>query len=89
MGVLAGLLLTDSWTTIVDLQLELEDREVIIPMASLYPLLDRLAGVNFVERKDEPGSKGRPKAFYRITHNGRCVVSLGHTIAKSLESERS
>ena len=87
IGVLAGLLLAGNWTTIVDLQLELEDRELMIPMASLYPLLDRLAEVGFVARKDEPGAKGRPKAFYRITHTGRCAVSLGDAVAKSLIKE--
>lgn len=87
IGVLAGLLLIGRWTTIVDLQLELEDRNVIIPMASLYPLLDRLAAVRLVARKDEQGAKGRPKAFYRITHTGRCAVSLGQAVAKSLVEE--
>jgi Transcriptional regulator PadR-like family len=87
MAVLAGLLIARTWRTIVDLQLELEDRSVFIPMASLYPLLDRLVGIGLVARKDEQGPKGRPKAFYIITHTGRRAVSLGHAVAKSLGQE--
>lgn len=92
MGTLAGLLLAGGWTTIVDLQLVLEDNEVIIPMASLYPLLDRLVAIGFVARKAEQGSKGRPskgrpKSFYQVTHSGRCAVALGQAVSKSLNRE--
>jgi hypothetical protein len=82
-ALIATVLLVGTWTTIVDLQLELEDRNVLIPMASLYPLLERLVAIGFIERKSEQGSKGRPKAFYRITHTGRCAVTLVQAVAKS------
>lgn len=85
MAVLAGLLVTLTWTTVVDLQFELENRGMIIPMASLYPLIDRLVKIGFVSRRDETGAKGRPKAFFCITHIGRSAVSLGDAIAKSRE----
>ncbi len=86
IGALAGLLLTSTWTTVVDLQFELENRGMIIPMASLYPLLERLVKIGFVSRREEAGAKGRPKAFFCITHIGRSAVSLGDTIAKSHET---
>jgi hypothetical protein len=82
-ALIATVLLIGTWTTIVDLQLELEDRNLMIPMASLYPLLDRLVTIGLIERKNEPGPKGRPKAFYRITHTGRCAMTLVHAVAKS------
>lgn len=71
------------WIGVVALQLELEDHGVEIPMASLYPLLERLLAIGFIAKRDEPGPKGRPRAFYHITHTGRHAVSLANAVAKS------
>ena len=87
IGALAGLLVTSTWTTVVDLQFELENRGMIIPMASLYPLLDRLVKIGLVLTKRRTRRK-RPTEgiFLHHPHRAKRRIARRDTIAKSRKS---
>jgi Fe2+ or Zn2+ uptake regulation protein len=72
---------TTAWSTIAQVQARLEDQKVDIPIATLYPLVDRLTAGGLLERKEQSGARGRPRGFYRLNHNGCRALSLGHAVA--------
>jgi DNA-binding PadR family transcriptional regulator len=43
----------------------------VLKEATLYPLLHRLESKNFVESYYEPGRRGTPRKYYRMTDEGR------------------
>lgn len=78
------------FTSVVDLQLELEKHGVIIPLASLHALLVSLMDIGYVARQDVPNAKpsGRPKAYYGVTRIGRRAVELAHDVANFQNAQK-
>jgi len=42
----------------------------IVKESTLYPLLHRLAGQGYLASHQEPGDRGRPRRYYRLTEAG-------------------
>jgi PadR family transcriptional regulator, regulatory protein PadR len=49
----------------------LDGKDDVLRDATLYPLLHRLEARGFVESYFEPGERGTPRKYYRITDDGR------------------
>ena len=92
MVVLAvlGALDQTTWVTVGDIQIEIENRKApLIPMATLYPLIERLAALGMLNKKQERGSPGRPKSLFRISHLGCRALALGKSVADSWREDKS
>jgi PadR family transcriptional regulator PadR len=47
------------------------DGETLLKERTLYPLLHRMEAKGFVESYYQPGDRGTPRKYYRITEAGR------------------
>ncbi|MEE4637933.1 MAG: PadR family transcriptional regulator [Wenzhouxiangella sp.] len=72
---------------------QLEDRlgeaAGMIKEATLYPLLHRLEENEYLRSHLEPGARGRPRKYYRMTPEGHALLELRidewHQVSKLLE----
>jgi PadR family transcriptional regulator PadR len=53
---------------------QLEGDDTLLRDATLYPLLHRLEAKGFVESYFQPGQRGTPRKYYRITDDGRAQL---------------
>jgi PadR family transcriptional regulator PadR len=71
----AGKLLTSPWSErLYGLQIlrRLEDgSRLTVPEGTVYPLLNRLRGLGWIEAEWVEGEAGHPRKYYRLTARGR------------------
>jgi PadR family transcriptional regulator, regulatory protein PadR len=48
--------------------------DTLLRDATLYPLLHRLEAKKFVESYFQPGQRGTPRKYYRLTRHGRTLL---------------
>lgn len=53
---------------------QLDGDDTLLRDATLYPLLHRLEAKSFVESYFQPGQRGTPRKYYRITKGGRAQL---------------
>ena len=48
----------------------------LVKEATLYPLLHRLEENDYLRSHLQPGARGRPRKYYRLTAEGRALLKL-------------
>lgn len=54
----------------------LEDAAGLVKEATLYPILHRLEENEYLHSHLEPGARGRPRKYYRLTSEGRALLTV-------------
>src|SRR5690349_24207441 len=60
--------------SIIKAVVELSDGRLKLAVGTLYSVLDRLAGENFIEVTGEEIVNGRARRYYALTDAGRCIL---------------
>ncbi len=65
---------------------ELNGASFVLRETTLYPLLHRLEDRGYVQSYCQPGSKGKPRRYYRLTQSGREHLSERETEWRTVSS---
>ena len=71
--------------TVADLHIALLERSAtLVPIGTLYPIVDELVAKKLVTATKAPGPKGRPRAHYMLSSAGEEVLQASFAIASAI-----